>query len=129
LRITKTEQEKGALTSKVSPTASLENVSSRLNSEDSSITIAASEDGSHSTSVGKVAEEAQILCLAQSCKEKSQLTLSLYNASQQESTDRSQTAMPLQCYTNFTVNSFKLKGGSILLRTQAGAEKVKSFHI
>jgi hypothetical protein len=76
-----------------------------------------------------VAEEVQILYLAQSCNEESQLTPSLYKLSQQKSTDRSQTAMPLQCYTNFAVDSLKLKDSSILLHTQAGTKKVRSFYI
>jgi hypothetical protein len=37
--------------------------------------------------------------------------------------------MPPQRYTNFAVDSFNLKGGGIPLHTQAGAEKVRSFHI
>jgi hypothetical protein len=48
LRITKITQEKHALTSEVSPTASLETVSSRPNSKESSITMAISEDRCHS---------------------------------------------------------------------------------
>jgi len=48
LRITKTRQEKRVLTGEVSPTASLETVSSRPNSKDSGISMAASEDGCHS---------------------------------------------------------------------------------
>ena len=53
LRITKIAQEKRALTSEVSPTASLETVSSRPNSKESSITMAVSEDRGHSASVGE----------------------------------------------------------------------------
>jgi hypothetical protein len=50
LHITKTKQEKRALTGEVSPTTSSETVSSRPNSKDSSITIATSGDGAHSVS-------------------------------------------------------------------------------
>lgn len=53
LHITKTKQEKRALTGGVSPTTSSETVSSRPNSKDSSITIAESDDGGHSASGGK----------------------------------------------------------------------------
>jgi hypothetical protein len=76
-----------------------------------------------------VAEEAQILCLAESCNEESQLTPSLYEASQQESTDHSQTVTPPQRHTSFAVDSPGLKGGGIPLHTQTDAEKVRSFHI
>lgn len=76
-----------------------------------------------------VDKEAQILCLAQSYNEESQLSPSLYEASRQESTDRSQTEMPPQRHTNAAVDSLKLRGGGILLHAQAGAEKVRSFHI
>jgi hypothetical protein len=48
LHITKTKQGKRTLTVVVSPITSSETVSSRLNSKDSSITIAASDDGCHS---------------------------------------------------------------------------------
>ena len=50
LHITKTKQENRALTGEVSPTTSLETISSRLDSKDSSITMAAIDDGGHSAS-------------------------------------------------------------------------------
>jgi hypothetical protein len=53
LRMTKAKQEKRALTSEVSPTTSSETVSSRPDWEESSITMAASDDGGHSALVGK----------------------------------------------------------------------------
>ena len=53
LRITKTKQEKCALTGEVSPTTSSEPIPSRPSSKDSSITMAASDGGGHSTSAGK----------------------------------------------------------------------------
>lgn len=53
MHITKTKQGKRALTGELSPTVSSETVSSRPNSKNSSITVAASDNGRHSASTGK----------------------------------------------------------------------------
>ena len=53
LHITKTKQENRALTGEVSPKTSSETISSRPNSKDSSIIMAAIDDRGHSASAGK----------------------------------------------------------------------------